>query len=310
MGLDSGAKNRLRLWLQSERALGLPAVGATWAYTSEAVSDEPVAAASPEPAPQAMRTVEPRLAPAPPPNVPVVVPTSGAALFGGDDPAADTALLAPDAHAAPFTAPPLSSDEKRRRLVALDENEVRGCTKCRLCETRNQTVFGEGSPDARIFFIGEGPGAKEDASGRPFVGPAGDLLNKMIAGMGLKREDVYIGNVVKCRAFIPGPPPKDRAPAPDEVATCTPYLQRQLEIIRPEVIVTLGLPASRYMLQSSESMGRLRGRWHAWRGIKLMPTYHPAYVLRNYTDETRAAVWSDLKQVMAELKLPGPNKRE
>jgi DNA polymerase len=115
---------------------------------------------------------------------------------------------------------------------------------------------------------------------------------------------VYIANTVKCRAFISGPPQKDRAPTPEEVATCTPYLQRQLEIIRPQVIVTLGLPASRYMLQSSESMGRLRGVWHAWRGIKLMPTYHPAYVLRNYTDETRRAVWNDLKKVMAELKLP------
>ena len=308
MGLDSGAKNRLKLWLRSERALGLPAVAALPQTMLES-THPPVGTAAgiqPESEVEATPSEAPRLAPAPPPRAPVVAPATGAALFGGDDDA--TALFAPDAQSAPFDAPPLPTDEKRRRLIALDENEVRGCTKCRLCETRTKTVFGEGSPDARIFFIGEGPGANEDATGRPFVGRAGELLNKMIAGMGLRREDVYIGNVIKCRAFLPGPPPKDRAPSPDEVATCTPYLQRQLEIIRPDVIVTLGLPATRYMLQSNDSMGRLRGTWHDWRGIKLMPTYHPAYVLRNYTDETRAAVWSDLKKVMAELKLPGPKR--
>ena len=126
------------------------------------------------------------------------------------------------------------------------------------------------------------------------------MLNKWIAAMGLKREQVYIANIVKCR------PPNNRVPAPDEVATCTPYLQRQLEIIRPKVIVTLGLPSAKYMLQTNQTMGRLRGQWHDWRGIKLMPTFHPAYVLRSYNDQTRGAVWSDLKQVMAELGLKPP----
>lgn len=180
----------------------------------------------------------------------------------------------------------------------MDEQEVRICTKCRLCETRTRTVFGEGDPDAKIFFIGEGPGENEDRQGRPFVGRAGELLNKMIVAMGLQREQVFIANIVKCR------PPENRVPAPDEVATCTPYLERQLEIIRPKVIVTLGHPAARFMLQTKIAMGRLRGNFHEWRGIKLMPTYHPAYVLRQYTEETRAAVWSDLKQVMALLKSP------
>lgn len=203
---------------------------------------------------------------------------------------------------APFTAPVLSAEEKRRRLIAMDEVEVRGCTKCRLCEARTHTVFGEGDPDAEIFFIGEGPGETEDQTGRPFVGRAGELLNKMIAGMGLKREQVMIANIVKCR------PPGNRVPAPDEVATCTPYLERQLEIVRPRAIVTLGLPATQYMLQTKLSMGKLRGSWQSWRGIKLMPTYHPAYVLRNPTYQTRAAVWSDLKQVLAELGLPVPSK--
>jgi len=196
----------------------------------------------------------------------------------------------------------LSHPEKIEQLARLDADQVKGCTLCRLCETRTHTVFGEGDPDAKIFFIGEGPGENEDLQGRPFVGRAGDLLNKMIAGMGLRREQVFIANIVKCR------PPDNRVPAPDEVETCTPYLVRQLEIIRPRVIVTLGLPAGKYMLQSRLTMGKLRGQWHNWRGIKLMPTFHPAYLLRSYTEENRAAVWSDLKQVMAEVGLPVPTR--
>ena len=180
----------------------------------------------------------------------------------------------------------------------MDEAEVRGCTRCALCKTRTQTVFGEGDPDAKIFFIGEGPGETEDLTGRPFVGKAGQLLDKMIGAMGLRREQVFIANIVKCR------PPGNRVPELEEVTSCTPYLERQLEIVRPKVIVTLGLPATRYMLQSSALMGSMRGRFHSWRGIKLMPTYHPSYVLRVYTEQTRAAVWGDLKQVMEFLALP------
>jgi len=218
-------------------------------------------------------------------------------LFGEVAPTPASGLMPPPS-VEPFTAPALSSSDKKRRLIAMDETEVRGCRRCRLCETRTQTVFGEGDADAKIVFIGEGPGENEDLTSRPFVGRAGDLLNKMINGMGLKREQVYICNIVKCR------PPGNRVPAPDEVATCTPYLERQLEIIRPQVIVTLGLPAAQYMLQTKSSMGRMRGQWQSWRGIKLMPTYHPAYVLRSYTQEVRAAVWSDLQKVMAEVGLP------
>ena len=151
--------------------------------------------------------------------------------------------------------------------------------------------------DAQIVFIGEGPGETEDQTGRPFVGRAGQKLDEMIAAMGLRREQVYICNVVKCR------PPENRQPLTDEVEACTQYLVKQLEIIRPKVIVTLGLPATQFMLQSKMSMGRMRGQWHEWRGIKLMPTFHPAYILRNYTVETRKAVWSDLQKVMAELRL-------
>lgn len=228
-------------------------------------------------------------------------PTSGGGLFGA---AVRELRQAPAAfaHANTFATPLLATDEKRLRLQQLDENEVRGCTKCRLCETRTHTVFGEGSVDAKIFFIGEGPGENEDQSGRPFVGRAGELLNKQIAAMGLHREEVMIANVVKCR------PPQNRQPSPDEAATCTPYLERQLEIVRPKVIVTLGLSATRYMLQANSSMGRLRGQWHDWRGLKVMPTFHPAYLLRSYTPANRAMVWNDLQEVMRELGMPIPSR--
>jgi uracil-DNA glycosylase family 4 len=210
----------------------------------------------------------------------------------------------PDASfAARMDQPELSADEKRKQLAVMDETEVRGCTKCVLCKTRTQTVFGEGDPNAKIFFIGEGPGENEDLTGRPFVGKAGQLLDKMIVAMGLRREQVFIANIVKCR------PPGNRVPAPEEVTSCTAYLERQLEIVRPKAIVTLGLPATRYMLQSNASMGSMRGKFHSWRGISLMPTYHPSYVLRVYTEQTRAAVWSDLQQVMTLLSLHGPARK-
>jgi uracil-DNA glycosylase len=204
-----------------------------------------------------------------------------------------------------FTSPAHSTEEKRRLLAEIDA-QVKACKACILHERRKNTVLGEGDPEARIMFIGEGPGENEDLQGRPFVGRAGDLLNNMITGMGLKREQVYIANIVKCR------PPNNREPAPDEVATCTPFLERQIEIIRPRVIVTLGRPALQHMLQQKISISKMRGQWLSWRGIRLMPTFHPAYLLRNYTKETRAAVWSDLKQVMSELgmQIPPRGNRE
>lgn len=213
--------------------------------------------------------------------------------------AVESTLFAEPTPPSPTDGPVLSTEKKRAELAAMNAQEVSVCTKCRLCETRTQTVFGEGDVDAKIFFIGEGPGENEDLTGRPFVGRAGQLLDKMIVAMGLTREQVYIANVVKCR------PPQNRTPLPDEVATCTPYLERQLNIIRPRVIVTLGRPATAYMLNDPKlTMGRARGHWHQWRGIKLMPTFHPSYVLRSYTPETRRAVWSDLQQVVAEIGLP------
>ncbi|CAA9381937.1 MAG: Uracil-DNA glycosylase, family 4 [uncultured Phycisphaerae bacterium] len=297
-------KSRMRWHLRAERAFGLTSVRLT---SAEAVQEPPEQERAGERAPapagsggsvKALDAMEDARR-IPRSNAPVVKPTQVAAAA----PMPADVLYAPDADAPAFDAPPLTPDEKRQRLVAMDANEVRGCTKCRLCETRTNTVFGEGDPDAKIFFIGEGPGENEDLQGRPFIGRAGELLNKWIAAMGLAREQVFIANIVKCR------PPNNREPAPDEVATCTPYLQRQLEVVRPRVIITLGRPSAQYMLQSKLAMGKLRGNWHAWRGIKLMPTYHPAYVLRQYTVETRGAVWADLQKVMAELNLPVPPRK-
>jgi DNA polymerase len=226
-----------------------------------------------------------------------MVNTAEAAIAAGPTPGVLFSVEEPA-----LSGPPLPTAEKRRILELLDQDQVKGCPKCRLCETRTNTVFGEGDFDAKLLFVGEGPGENEDLSGRPFVGRAGDKLSEMIKAMGLSREQVFICNVVKCR------PPGNRAPAADEVAACTPYLVTQLETIRPRVIVTLGLPATQFLLKSKESMSRLRGRFHTWRGIKVMPTYHPAYILRNNTIETRRTVWGDLQLVMAELGLPLPRR--
>jgi DNA polymerase len=275
-------KARARLALRAERAFGLESTTAKLS-------------AGPRKVPAPIAPPSPRLAP--PPALPKPSPAP-ASTSRASAPAALPTLLA-----TPFTTPVLSTDEKKQRLLEMDETEVRDCKKCRLCQTRTRSVFGEGDPDASIFFIGEGPGENEDLTGRPFVGKAGQLLDKMIGAMGLAREQVFIANIVKCR------PPGNRVPAPDEVSTCTPYLERQLEIVRPRAIVTLGLPAAKYMLQTNSTMGKLRGQWHQWRGIKLMPTFHPAYILRSYTEQTRAAVWSDLQQVMTEIGLSLPRKR-
>ena len=185
-------------------------------------------------------------------------------------------------------------------------DEVNQCRKCGLGSLRTNAVPGEGSPNARIMFVGEAPGADEDAQGRPFVGRAGQLLDKVIAACGLKRSDVFIGNILKCR------PPENRDPRPDEIISCLPYLQRQIEIINPEIIVALGAHAARTLLNTNKSIGQLRGQFHEYYAglgrapIKLMATYHTAYLLRNYSEENRRRVWEDMKKVLAELGLPIP----
>ncbi len=180
--------------------------------------------------------------------------------------------------------------------------EITNCQKCRLCAARTHAVPGEGSPHARLMFIGEGPGRDEDLTGRPFVGRAGQLLDKMIAAIGLSREEVYIANVVKCR------PPQNRAPEMDEVAACMPYLRAQVGMIRPQVIVLLGSSALGAILGSEHRITRERGAWIERKGVFFMPTFHPAALLR-YESKKRP-VWEDLKKVrdkLQELEANEPN---
>jgi DNA polymerase len=175
-------------------------------------------------------------------------------------------------------------------------DDLGDCTRCRLYKTRNKIVYGVGNPKASLLFVGEGPGHDEDIQGIPFVGRAGKLLTQMIEAMGLRRDDVYIANVVKCR------PPENRTPEKDEVATCSPFLLRQIDAIAPKVIVCLGNVASQSLLGTNKSISQYRGQWVDYRGTRLMATYHPAYLLRN--PAAKSDVWLDLKKVMVELGLP------
>ena len=169
------------------------------------------------------------------------------------------------------------------------------CTRCKLYKHRHTIVFGDGNPKAELVFVGEGPGADEDAQGLPFVGRAGKLLTQMIEAMGLERKDVYICNVVKCR------PPENRTPEDDEVSTCSPFLLRQLAVIAPKVIVCLGAVAAKALLRTNRGISQFRGQWLDYRGSKLMATYHPAYLLRN--PNAKGEVWKDLQKVMVVLGL-------
>jgi DNA polymerase len=180
--------------------------------------------------------------------------------------------------------------------------DIGDCTRCKLHKGRHKIVFGDGNPKAELVFIGEGPGADEDMQGLPFVGRAGKLLTQMIEAMGLQRKDVYICNVVKCR------PPENRAPEPDEVSTCSPYLLRQIDVIQPKVIVCLGAVAAKTLLETTRGISQFRGEWLQWRGRRLMATYHPAYLLRN--PNAKGEVWKDLQKVMAELGLQVPKKNK
>jgi DNA polymerase len=177
-------------------------------------------------------------------------------------------------------------------LLAVRE-ELGECTRCKLGPGRTRLVFGVGNPTAELMFVGEGPGADEDAQGEPFVGRAGQLLTRMIEAMGTRREDVYIANVVKCR------PPGNRNPEPDEIEACERFLRAQIEAIRPKVIVALGKFAAQTLLRDTTPITRLRGRWGSYQGVRLMPTFHPAYLLRSPDEKKKA--WEDLQLVMKEL---------
>jgi uracil-DNA glycosylase family 4 len=194
------------------------------------------------------------------------------------------------------TALPVIGDKPA--ALKLIREDIGDCTRCRLHKGRTNLVFGVGNVNADLMFVGEGPGADEDAQGEPFVGRAGQLLNNMISAMGIKREDVYIANVVKCR------PPSNRTPEKDECDTCSPFLMRQIDVVQPKVIVALGAVAAKNLLAVSDSMANLRGRWYDFRDSKLAVTYHPAYLLRD--PRQKKETWKDLQMVMKFLGLKPP----
>lgn len=224
--------------------------------------------------------------------------------------AADASASSPaSSRVPPSDAPPGRADaldepdlmppkDKAQALADLAREHAAQCPHCAPQQNRLNLVFGEGDADAELMFIGEGPGAEEDRQGRPFVGRAGRLLDKQIVAMGLEREQVYITNIVKTR------PPGNRAPTPEEADQCIPSLHRQIEIIRPTVIVALGATAAKYLLDDSRlAITRERGNWKRYHHVDLMPTFHPAYLLRQYTKENRQRVWNDLQKVMGRLGL-------
>ncbi len=218
----------------------------------------------------------------------------------GDMPASD----------APQTQQPTQQEvsDMKQSLEAIAKT-VKACRKCEIANSRLNAVPGQGNPKARLMFVGEAPGADEDQQGLAFVGRAGKLLTDIITAMGLTRDEVFIGNILKCR------PPGNRDPKLDEIDNCWPYLKKQLEIIQPEIIVALGAHAARTLLDTKDAIGKLRGQFHEYRysddvpPAKLMPTYHPAYLLRNYSYDNRKRVWEDMMKVLKELGLPVPKKK-
>lgn len=294
MANNAPEQRAIREWLRSERRLGVT----HWAV--------PATVAAPATPPQRAPAARSPATEGAAPQSAIARPAATAARTAAQAPLpiAD----APDLP--PICNDELSADEVRSRFAALNDGFVRGCTRCTLHTGRTQTVFGVGDVRARLVFVGEGPGADEDRVGEPFVGRAGQLLTRMIAAMTLTREQVYICNVVKCR------PPENRTPLDDEMRACSPFLFRQLALIRPEIIVTLGRPATQTLLCTNEPIGRLRGQFHdfpptplAHLGLpraRLMPTFHPAYLLRSPGEKGKA--WEDLKQVMQAFGLAVPRR--
>jgi uracil-DNA glycosylase family 4 len=237
--------------------------------------------------------------------MPAALAGDGEAAAAADRAAAPVSRPAPAAPPAaqrpqPDDGGPRVAEDGRRRLEVL-AGEVRGCTLCGLHRERTQAVFARGTGSSGLCFVGEGPGADEDAQGFPFVGKAGQLLDRMIGAMGFERDEVYVCNIVKCR------PPKNRKPEPDEMAACRPYLAEQLELVNPRVIVALGATAVEGLLGVSGGITRLRGNWRLYKGtIAVMPTFHPAYLLR--TPEAKRDVWNDLQEVLKHLGRPVPKR--
>ncbi len=291
MDFDAERGRLIRETLQRLESLGR--AGAT---NLPRVAFEQVAAEAPrEPAPRAVATAAPpRAQPIEPvaQTTPVARPRPTPVAPGGS-------LFDDSGRGGPIIAP-----EDRPGLLASLALHVAECRKCPpLAAARTRTVFADGSPTARLMFIGEAPGEEEDRTGVPFVGPAGRLLTDMITkGMGLAREDVYIANILKCR------PPQNRDPTPEESANCFPYLDRQIEIVRPEFICLLGKVAANTLLETGLSLSRLRGRWHRVRGVPTIATYHPSYLLR--TPSAKKDAWEDLQMLMRAMGLPVPKRKE
>jgi len=301
--MDPSPRDEMLQWLRD--------LGAQLAWQREAgLLDAPAEGAMPE-----ART------PAPPPAAPVAVTVAAPVVAPPVAIAPPVAVaVAPTPPAAPILRDPVRVEpaptvatpvepavvEGRAGALRVIQDEVRACRACALAAKRTQTVFARGNPDARLCFIGEGPGADEDRTGLPFVGAAGQLLDRIIAAMRLTEDQVYIANIVKCR------PPNNRVPDHAEMSACTPFLLRQLEVVKPEVIVALGKTAAAFLLNDRGPMGAMRGRWHSWKGVPVMPTWHPSYVLRVREDPkstARAEVWTDMKLVLERLGLPVPSAR-
>jgi uracil-DNA glycosylase len=299
--LDPALRTALAERLRFYRELGLtefyrrPVDEALLTRLSAAQSAAEAQAAVPEP-------VESRLPHAPASRLSssqepaALEPASQQTDFTGEDPA----ISARKSISAPPQIGSMVAPEDRSAALLQIVEEIGDCKRCPLHAGRHSIVFGQGDANARLLFVGEGPGADEDAQGLPFVGRAGQLLNNMITAMGLTREEVYICNVVKCR------PPGNRTPEPDEANTCSPFLFRQIDVVRPQVIVALGATAATYLLGQRQPLAGLRGRVHAFRGSSLIVTYHPAYLLRDPRQKKEA--WADLQIAMKELGLKAPKR--
>jgi DNA polymerase len=258
---------------------------------SAPVSAPTTAARTPVPAPAAA----PEAAPAAPLRKPVF-----------KRPVATTQPVMTIADPAPLTVPLPALDPAAKAAAFAELREkVLACVKCpHLAASRKTVVFGVGNMDADLMFVGEAPGADEDEQGEPFVGKAGQLLTKIIETMGLSRQHVYIGNILKCRPDTPGQAAGNRKPTPEEMQTCIPWLHQQIDLIRPKVLVALGATAVEGLLGKTIGITKLRGNWQTYRGIPLMPTYHPAYLLRNQAMSEKRKVWEDMLAVMGKLQMP------
>jgi DNA polymerase len=286
-----------------------PAAGAPSAI-GQGPSAMPAAASSP-----AISSRPPAMTPPPAPVAPPPNPKPAQDFrpkTQASAPAAISVASAPPS--APSAAPPsalrpLTSAEKSAAFASLRERAL-ACVKCpKLASSRQNVVFGVGSMDAALMFVGEAPGADEDAQGEPFVGAAGQLLTKIINTMGLQRSEVYIANILKCRPDMPAGSSGNRKPTPEEMQTCIPYLHEQIDLIRPRVLVALGGTAMEGLLNKT-GITKLRGNWHTYRGIPLMPTYHPSYLLRNQSPTEKRRVWEDMLHVMEKLGMPISEKQQ